>query len=72
MTGMDTQGKLWTRRQVADLFNVDPRTVHRWHLNGKLIPVRTPGGHTRYKDADIQALLTNTQADTNENGSHSE
>lgn len=42
------------------MFRVDPKTVGRWALSGLLPSVRTPGGHRRYREADVRALLTPT------------
>ncbi len=36
---------------------VDPKTVTRWALEGKVASVRTPGGHHRFFHAEIAALL---------------
>jgi len=33
---------------VAALLFVDPKTVTRWAMAGKLAAIRTPGGHRRY------------------------
>lgn len=49
---------LLTPGEVAERFRVSPRTVGRWAKEGKLKPVRTLGGHRRYREADIRALLT--------------
>lgn len=49
---------LMTPRQVADMFHVDPKTVTRWAKEGKLPSFRTPGGHRRYRRADVQASMT--------------
>lgn len=48
---------LLTPGEVAALFHVDPKTVTRWANAGELSPVRTPGGHRRYRAAEIRALL---------------
>lgn len=49
--------KLLTPYDVAQLFNVDPRTVTRWEKRGWLPALFTPGGHRRFKASDVQALL---------------
>jgi excisionase family DNA binding protein len=49
--------------QVARIFGVDPKTVTRWAATGKIKSIRTPGGHRRYSDAEIQSFL-NGAADT--------
>ena len=43
--------------QVADLLYVSPKTVSRWAKEGKLPFVRTLGGHRRYPDSEIRALV---------------
>jgi excisionase family DNA binding protein len=49
--------RLFTPGEVADLFRVDPKTVTRWAATGRLVSVRTPGGHRRFRETDIKALL---------------
>ncbi|MBU6279772.1 MAG: helix-turn-helix domain-containing protein [Actinomycetales bacterium] len=49
---------LLTPGEVAALFRVDPKTVTRWAISGKLPSVKTPGGHRRYRQTDVTALLT--------------
>ena len=51
------QEKLLTPAEVASLFRVDPKTVTRWAKAGKLTSIRTLGGHRRYKDSEVKALL---------------
>lgn len=48
---------LLTPGQVAAMFGVDSKTVTRWAKSGKLTALRTTGGHRRYRQSDIQALL---------------
>lgn len=38
-------------------FRVDPKTVTRWAAGGKLSSIRTPGGHRRFREAEVKALL---------------
>lgn len=54
--------KLLTPAQVAQLFLVDPKTVTRWAKAGKLTSIRTLGGHRRYKEAEVRALLAGIPA----------
>jgi excisionase family DNA binding protein len=49
---------LLTPSEVASMFAVDPTTVTRWAKAGKLTSVRTPGGHRRYREAEVRGLLT--------------
>ena len=51
------QEKLLTPAEVAALFRVDPKTVTRWAKAGKLTSIRTLGGHRRYKESEVNALL---------------
>ncbi|AGL02918.1 IS607 family transposase [Desulfoscipio gibsoniae] len=53
--------KLLTSHQVAKLLNVWPETLRRWEKEGKLKPLRTPGGHRRYKESQIKKLLGEDQ-----------
>jgi excisionase family DNA binding protein len=50
--------KLLTPAEVASLFRVDPKTVTRWAKAGKLNSIRTLGGHRRYREVEVRALLT--------------
>jgi excisionase family DNA binding protein len=47
-----------TTAEVAKMFRVSPQTVARWGKTGKLTSVRTLGGHRRYREAEVKALLT--------------
>jgi excisionase family DNA binding protein len=49
---------LLTPAEVAALFRVDPKTVTRWAKAGKLTAIRTLGGHRRYREAEVRAVLT--------------
>ena len=54
---LSTQENLLTPAEVAALFRVDPKTVTRWAKAGKLTSIRTLGGHRRYKESEVRALL---------------
>jgi excisionase family DNA binding protein len=43
--------------QVAELLQVSPKTIARWAKEGKLPFLRTLGGHRRYPEGEIRALL---------------
>ncbi|MEV5710078.1 BldC family transcriptional regulator [Actinoallomurus sp. NPDC052274] len=49
---------LLTPAEVATMFRVDPKTVTRWAKAGKLTSIRTIGGHRRYKEAEVRAILS--------------
>ncbi len=48
---------LLTPAEVAAMFRVDPKTVTRWAKAGKLSAIRTLGGHRRYRESEVRALL---------------
>ncbi len=52
-----------TPAEVAALFRVDPKTVTRWARQGRLACIRTLGGHRRYDEAQVRALLGRPRAD---------
>ncbi|MEU1714476.1 helix-turn-helix domain-containing protein [Nocardiopsis dassonvillei] len=43
--------------EVVAMFRVTNKTVRRWVRTGKLTSVRTLGGHRRYHEAEVRALL---------------
>ena len=49
---------LLTPKQVAARFSVSPKTIGRWGDRGVLRPVRTSGGHRRFRTSDVDALVT--------------
>ncbi len=54
----DEHDKLIGVGEVADRFNVDPRTVNRWVRTGKLAGIRTPGGRVKIRESTVRAWLT--------------
>jgi excisionase family DNA binding protein len=62
---MEPSERLLTPRQAALIFRVDPKTVTRWAAAGRIGSIRTPGGHRRYRETEVTALLaTLTEAQT--------
>lgn len=57
MTTNEFHEQLLTPAEVAFRFHVDPKTVTRWATQGKLTSQRTLGGHRRYLDSEVTALL---------------
>ena len=49
---------LLTPSEVAAILYVDPKTVTRWAIAGKVNSIRTPGGHRRFLRSEILALMT--------------
>ena len=58
------QEVLLTPAEVASLFRVDPKTVTRWAKSVKLTSIRTLGGHRRYKESEVKALLLKTTSNS--------
>ncbi len=52
-----TRDRLLTPGEVAALFRVDPKTVTRWASAGRIGSIRTPGGHRRFRESEVRALL---------------
>ena len=49
--------KLLTLQEVKSILNVSKSTLQRWDNSGKLVALRTEGGHRRYKLSDIEKIL---------------
>lgn len=49
--------RLLTPGEVAETFRVDPKTVTRWAMAGRIASIRTPGGHRRFYESEIRRLL---------------
>lgn len=60
---VDAKDRLLTPGEVAVLFRVDPKTVTRWASAGRIHSIRTPGGHRRFRESDVRALLDGSQTD---------
>ncbi|MFB4276079.1 helix-turn-helix domain-containing protein [Nonomuraea sp. MTCD27] len=56
-TDTDTRERRYTRQQAADFCQVHHQTITRWANAGKLPTVRTPGGHRRYRESDLVAVM---------------
>jgi excisionase family DNA binding protein len=50
-------------REVAAVFGVRTATIARWAREGRLTPLRTPGGHRRYRSIDVRKVLRGTEPD---------
>ena len=57
----DTDDRLLTPHEVADMFRVDPKTVGRWASAGRLASIRTPGGHRRFREGDVLDLFARVE-----------
>lgn len=49
--------RLLTLKETGKLLNVSKQTLQRWDNSGKLIAIRTEGGHRRYKLSDIENIM---------------
>jgi excisionase family DNA binding protein len=54
---VESGDRLLTPGEVAALFRVDPKTVTRWAAAGRIGSIRTPGGHRRFRESEVRALL---------------
>jgi len=54
---MEHRERLMTPGEVASLFRVDPKTVSRWAISGRIPSLLTPGGHRRFRESDVRSLL---------------
>jgi excisionase family DNA binding protein len=57
-----TETRLLTPAEVATMFRVDPKTVTRWAKAGKLTSIRTLGGHRRYAESEVTALIQDSRS----------
>jgi excisionase family DNA binding protein len=54
-------------REVAEIFGVRTTTIARWAREGRLTPLRTPGGHRRYRrGAILRVLAADAEPDAEE------
>jgi excisionase family DNA binding protein len=58
---MENPERLLTPGEVAQMFNVAPKTVSRWASTGRIGSIRTPGGHRRFRASEIDGLLSDLQ-----------
>lgn len=56
--------KLLTLKETEQLLNVSKSTLQRWDNSGKLVALRTEGGHRRYKQSDIERLVGENSNET--------
>lgn len=56
----DEQDVPLTSKDVARLFSVSTVTVANWADSGKLASFRTPGGHRRFRRADVDAFIADS------------
>lgn len=49
--------KLYTTKQAAEFLNIAVSTIVRWDFEGKIHPLRTPGGHRRFTEEELHRVL---------------
>jgi excisionase family DNA binding protein len=55
---ISTDSPEWlTPAETAALMRVNPKTVWRWAREGKITAGFTPGGHRRFRRAELEAML---------------
>lgn len=52
--------ELVTSAEAAEIGRVSKMTILRAVKAGKITPLRTPGGHFRFRRSDVEALLKAT------------
>lgn len=52
-----TGGRWLTIHEACAFLGVDQSTLRRWSDSGKVPVFRTPGGHRRYAEADLRAMV---------------
>jgi excisionase family DNA binding protein len=54
---LPTGVKWLSLQQASKMLGVHPSTLRQWADAGKIPTVRTPGGHRRFAESDVRALL---------------
>lgn len=62
-TEASAERPLWPS-EVAELFRVDRKTVTRWANEGRIPSFCTPGGHRRFRVAEIRAIVNGSKPHT--------
>lgn len=55
--------KLLSISKTASILGVSYETLRNWDSGGKLKPIKTVGGHRRYKESDINAIFGTVKDD---------
>lgn len=59
--------KLLGIKEVASILNVTKQTLRNWDKGARLTPIKTVGGHRRYKESDIKKFLNEVEAEVPKN-----
>jgi excisionase family DNA binding protein len=55
--GLPPNEKWLSLQEASRMLGVHPATLRQWADSGKIPTVRTPGGHRRFAESDVRALL---------------
>jgi excisionase family DNA binding protein len=55
--GISSNVKWLSLQAASQMLGVHPSTLRQWADSGKIPTVRTPGGHRRFAESDVRALL---------------
>jgi excisionase family DNA binding protein len=55
--GLPPQAKWLSLQEASRMLGVHPSTIRQWADTGKIPTVRTPGGHRRFAESDVRAVL---------------
>jgi excisionase family DNA binding protein len=56
-SGLPPNVKWLSLQEASEMLGVHPSTLRLWADSGKIPTVRTPGGHRRFAESDVRALL---------------
>lgn len=56
---MIKRDRLLSIQKVAKILDVHMDTLRYWDADGKLLALRTPGGHRRYRQSDVDVFMGN-------------
>jgi excisionase family DNA binding protein len=55
--GLPANVRWLSLHEASEMLGVHPSTLRQWADSGKIRTVRTPGGHRRFAESDVRALL---------------
>jgi excisionase family DNA binding protein len=55
--GLSSQTRWLSLQEASRMLGVHPSTLRQWADSGKIRAVRTPGGHRRFAESDVRAVL---------------
>lgn len=61
------ENKLLNLKETMDYLHVSKSSLHKWDKEGKLVAIRTAGGHRRYRLSDLKAFRGEEGKHNNDN-----